>query len=449
MRNPANYLATSAFALLAAVGQAAQVPAPASPASAAQGPAPASQGATVQGPGQPTFRVNVDLVTTDVIVRDSKSDQFIADLKVGDFDVFEDGVKQAVASMVLVHGGRAYNVQAPPAAPTQEGILLPPSRPTNDAAGRVFLLFVDDLHLDFQSTPRTRELFKKMLKNLIHEGDMFGIVTTGTSSLSIQLTYDRQVLEDAIKRITGGGLKPEDIVTGMQSSQGPTELRYRAHVAFSTAYELMMNLEKLHNRRKAVIWVSSGYDFNPFEKARVASMTNKFGGGGDSSDPNSQNNSNPFLSNPQSGTQFAEADLARELAEVTRAANRANATLYTMDPRGLVAGPDIDDTVLENNIEEWHQYVRRTQDSLRTLAEETGGIAVVNQNDFDKALKRIDAETSDYYVLGFYSTNPDPLRRTRRIEVKTRRGDVSVWSRTSYSLRQSPVEADKEKKKAR
>jgi hypothetical protein len=45
---------------------------------------------------------------------------------------------------------------------------------------------------------------------------------------------------------------------------------------------------------------------------------------------------------------------------------------------------------------------------MRVLAEETGGLAVVNQNDFDKALKRIDAESSDYYVLGYYSSNPDP-----------------------------------------
>ena len=73
------------------------------------------------------------------------------------------------------------------------------------------------------------------------------------------------------------------------------------------------------------------------------------------------------------------------------------------------------------------------------LAEQTGGIAVVNQNDFDKALKRIDAETSDYYVLGYSSTNPDPLKRTRKIEVKlVNRPGVSVWSRTSYSLRQLP-----------
>jgi VWFA-related protein len=422
----AGLLAVVAAAVLTTAqpsAQAGQQPAP---------PAPSPTAVVPPQPQQPTFRVNVDLVTQDVIVRDSKTDQFIADLKTGDFEVFEDGVKQDITSMVLVHGGRAFNVQAPAAPPTQEGIILPPSRPTNDAAGRVFLLFVDDLHLDFQSTPRTRDLFKRMLKNLIHDGDMFGIVSTGTSSLSIQLTYDRQVLDDAIKRITGGGLKPADIVTGMQSSQGPTELRYRAHVAFSTAYDLMKNLEQLKNRRKAVIWVSSGYDFNPFEKARLEEMGKQLGATADDL------KGDPFVQQSFQGTQFAQADLVRELSEVTRAANRANATLYTIDPRGLVAGPDIDDKVLENNIEEWNQYVLRTQDSLRILAEETGGIAVVNQNDFDKALKTIDAQTSDYYVLGYYSSNPDPLRRTRKIEVKTGRDGVTVWSRTSYSLRPTP-----------
>ncbi len=59
----------------------------------------------------------------------------------------------------------------------------------------------------------------------------------------------------------------------------------------------------------------------------------------------------------------------------------------------------------------------------------------MNQNDFSRALKRIDNETSDYYVLGYYSTNPDPLKRTRKIEVKVKREGLNVWSRTSYSLR--------------
>jgi VWFA-related protein len=206
-----------------------------------------------QEQGRPDFRVTVDLITTDMIPRDQKSDQFIADLKPEEIEIFEDGVKQKIASIELVHGGRAYSVIAPPPAPVQEGIILPRNKPTNDTAGRVFLIFIDDLHLDFRQTPRTRQLLKDMLKNLIHDGDMFGITTTGTSSLSIQLTYDRQVLESALARVTGNALKPKEIIEGGQGSNGPTELRHRAHVAFSTAYDLMKNLERLQNRRKAVI----------------------------------------------------------------------------------------------------------------------------------------------------------------------------------------------------
>jgi VWFA-related protein len=394
-----------------------------------------------QSQGQPTFRVSVDLVTTDVIVRDQKNDQFVADIKPGEFEVYEDGVKQEIASLVLTHGGRVFNVQTPPPAPVQEGIILPRTRPTNDAAGRVFLLFIDDLHLDFRSTPRTRDLLKRMMRLLIHDGDMFGIVTTGHSSVSEQLTYDRQVLESAISRITGGGLRAKEIIEGMQGSQGPTELRHRAHVAFSTAYDLMRNLEKLQNRRKAVIYLSSGYDFNPFEQSRLEEQARRLGLGRDSGDGTSSGSaadqllSDPFYRTQQSSQLLGEADLVRELAELTRAANRANATLYTIDPRGLVAGPDMDDEV---PTQEWNAYVRDTQDSLRVLAEETGGIAVVNQNDFDKALKRIDNETSDYYVLGYYSSNPDPLKRIRRIEVKTTRPGLNVYGRTEYALRPTP-----------
>jgi VWFA-related protein len=434
MRNTAKFLLAGAFALAMV-----QVPAAQQPAQRQQPPQPGQQQQQT-----PTFTSRADLVTTDVIVRDAKSDQFMADLKPTDFDIFEDGVKQDLASMVLIHGGRAYNTLAPPPAPMQEGIILPVARPTNDAAGRVFLLFVDDLHMDFQQTPRIREIFRKMLKNLIHDGDMWGMVSTGTSSISIDLTYDRALLDDAINRISGGGLKPSEIIKGQEGADGPVELRYRAHVAFTTANQLMSNLEKLHNRRKAVIWVSSGYDFNPFEKSRLKEQLGPCDTGTDAAGSNNCVSANgrvdPNLA-PQ-GSQFADAELVRDMADVTRGANRANATLYTIDPRGLVAGGDIGENV---DPIEWETYVSRTVDSLRTIADLTGGFAVVNQNDFDKALKRIDAETSDYYVLGFYSSNPDPLRRTRRIEVVTKKDGVKVWSRTSYSLRPTPSDTTSKK----
>jgi VWFA-related protein len=432
MRTAAKFLTAGAFALLLA---AAAPPAP----EAVHAQAAAQQPA----PGQtPTFRASVDLITTDMIARNSRTEQFISDLKPDEVEVYEDGVRQQIVSFVLTHGGRVYNTMAPPPAPVQEGIILPQRRPTNDAAGRIFLIFIDDFHLQFRETPRTRELIKKMLRLLIHEGDMFGIVSTGHSSISEQLTYDRQVLESAIERITGGGMTPREIVEGMQTSQGPAELRHRAHVAFSTAYDLMRNLEKVQNRRKAVIYISSGYDFDPFvegrleEQARRAGITDTSDESGGTMAAAERLRNDPTYRDQRSQQELASTDLIRELYDITKAANRANATIYTIDPRGLIAGPDIDQDV---NMNDWLAYTRETQDSLRVLAEQTGGIAIVNQNDMDKGLKRIDNETSDYYVLGYYSSNPDPMRRTRRIEVRTTRKDVTVRARSTYSLRPSPT----------
>ena len=390
---------------------------------------------------RPDFTSRVELVTTDVVVRDNTG-QFIADLKKDDFEVLEDGVPQKVVSFSLTHGGRSYNIAAPPPAPVAEGILLPPARPTTDAAGRIFFIFVDDLHLDFRNTGRIRELFKKISEELVHEGDMFGIVSTGPSSIAIDLTYDRRRLAEAIKKISGAGLAPKDILDVPQGQQGPPEVRHRAHVAFSTAQDMMRQLETVHNRRKAFIYVSNGYDLDPFAKTRAKNEAERYGmlrdnvdnndGSSDGSN-NSVNPNDPTLRN--SSNQFAFADLVSDLAELTRAANRANTTIYTIDPRGLVGGPDLDEKI---DMMEYLDYVRSSQDSLRVLAELTGGLAVVNQNDFTKALKRIDQETSDYYVVGYYSSNPDPTKKRRSIEVKVTRPGANVWNRTSYTLKKPP-----------
>ena len=175
---------------------------------------------------------------------------------------------------------------------------------------------------------------------------------------------------------------------------------------------MLKQLEKINNRRKAVIWVSNGYDFNPFEDSRLGEDPCSAA----ASARRAKRASRPNRPVQAAGNQFADADLARELAEVTR--SRQSRQRHALHDRP--ARPRRRRRTSTRRWTRWSMadYVRKTQDSLRVLAEETGGIAVVNQNDFDKALKRIDAETSDYYVLGYYSTNPDPLKRTRKIEVK-------------------------------
>jgi VWFA-related protein len=420
----------------------------------AQGPAPAPPVPPAQPPARPTFSVSVDLVTTDAIPRDDKGN-FVADLTKDDFEIWEDGVRQDITSMTLSHGGRVNNLLAPPPPPPPEGVILPPVRQTNDVSGRIFVFFVDDLHLQFQSTPRVRQVFEKISKTLLHEGDMFGIVSTGTSSISVEMTYDRRRLDEAIKKMTGGELKPSEIIEGPSGGQGPTEVRHRAHVAFSTIEELLVNLEKVHNRRKAVVYVSDGYDFNPFQDARLGLMDpsspflqNSFARDINASATDANGNAANAANDPSTTMQkqaeeFSDADLARELGEVTRAANRANTTLYTLDPRGLVGMPDLDETV---DPVQWGDYIRKSQDSLRVLADETGGFAIVNQNDFDKAIKRIDNESSDYYVLGYYSKNPDITKRRRQIQVKVTRKNVDVWSRKEYVLRAQPPPVSSKKK---
>lgn len=93
-----------------------------------------------------------------------------------------------------------------------------------------------------------------------------------------------------------------------------------------------MALENIPHRRKAFIYVSSGYDFDPFPKAREK------------------------RENESTKNVFGFADLSAQLSELIRAANHANATIYTIDPRGLVGGPDLDQDV---DPVEWQTHVRQ------------------------------------------------------------------------------------------
>ena len=379
--------------------------------------------------GQPTFRSNVTLVTTDVIPRDAQG-RFVP-------------ISRATISRCSKTASRRPSRRFPrcsaaapitcwsrrrqPTSP-KASCCRPRAAERDDAAGRVLLVIVDDLHFEPELSPHVRRLVETLVDTLIHDGDMVAVVSTGPSFIEVGPTYDRKMVREAANKIRGSGYLPAEIFKMLENSQGPGDIRQRAQVAFFTAYGILGELEKVANRRKAVIYISTGYDFDPFAEGRNSSDRIM---GGRFSDWSRFliDESNPYYA---MGAVTADIDLYRLMRELTLSANRANASLYTIDPRGLVGVVDAGSYVDQS---EWRTYIQKTQSTLRYLAEETGGFAVVNTNDFAAEFKRIDAETSDYYVLGFYSTNPDPTRRSRQLEVKVNRPDVNVASRRAYSLK--------------
>ena len=129
---------------------------------------------------------------------------------------------------------------------------------------------------------------------------------------------------------------------------------------------------------------------------------------------------------------LSQIDNDQYFRDIIDQANRANASFYTVDPRGLPVfdspiGPDppppphIDLAILRHRI-----------DTLRVLADNTDGIAVVNSNDIEKGLRRMAEDLTSYYLLGYYSTNSKLDGRFRKITVRVKQPDVDVRARRGY-----------------
>lgn len=413
---------------------------------------PTGQPTTTQSQTPPIFRATANSVYTDLKVVDSKG-QFVPNMNANEFKIYEDGVEQKMQFFQAVIGGRTFE---PPITfntePADTGLILPTARPPVDTSGRIFVIFIDDLHLQTADTSITKRVLEIMRDTLLHDGDEITIVSTGYSgldgySLMYYYQHSHARLDDAINKVYGSGMSPEEVVNASQTETGPAGLRYNMDTAFRTADLILDQLGKITNRRKAFIYVSSGYDLNPFQDARLQAQQNGYNNlnrPGDAftdsqpttpGQPNapSQNAlaNNPFAS--QIG-EFSDTDMYMELAELIRAAKRADTVFYTVDPRGLVSS--LPPGMISLTPEEWETYVVTSTTTLKALAEETGGIAAVNTNDFKSYFQRVDADFSDYYELGYTSSDVDPLRRTRHIEIKvTRPGLRVIQSRDSYSLK--------------
>jgi VWFA-related protein len=281
---------------------------------------------------------------------------------------------------------------------------------------------------------------------LFHDNDFVGFVSTGTSSIAIDPAYDygHRRFNEAIDKVMGSAPTPDEYIENalMESGQGPQQVRFNAHTAFKTAYGLLEQLATVTDRRKALVYVSCGYNFNPFSEGRLKRIQDEYAKPEDpNAEPSTEGTGNPDPEETMRQdeynrrTQFSFADLTSEIAQLTREAQRSNVQFYTIDPRGLMTQGGDAGTRTQISHGDWRDFFQTQISTLRVLAEQTGGKAIVETNDLDRGIRLIDADTSDFYRIGYNSSNPDPTRIRRYIKIESPRSEVQELSyRSEYTI---------------
>lgn len=380
-------------------------------------------------PPRPVFRSTTDIVHSQIIVRDQRGD-FIPGLTEKDFEVYEDGVRQSILTFVSTSGGRVMTDMRQPVSAAREGLALPASRGP-EAPGRIFIVFIDDLHLHHEDTPMIQSVLRTIRDTLLHENDWIGLVSSGYASISSEVGPDPQHrrFDQALEKVMGAAPSYSEIIHGAQTIDGPSGLRANAGTAFRTAFEILEQAANISDRRKAFIYVSSGYDLNPLTDARYRALMDAY-----DRPPTTGATSQSAFSNPleRGHIQFTDADLYSSLGQLVRTAVRANVTFYAVDPRGLIGGPPAG---LDVTNDDWTKTVNKSLSSLYVISEGTGGFCICGTNDFKRGIQRVDNEMSDYYLIGYQSTNVDPTKIRRRIEIKVLRPGAKAIYPDSYTIK--------------
>jgi VWFA-related protein len=377
------------------------------------GQAPGSQPAAVpQGPESPTFRVQVDYVEVDAFVTDAQG-RFVRDLKKEDFEVSEDGKRQTVSAFTLVDIPIERAVRPLFAAQPLEPDVKTNARPFD---GRIYIVVLDDLHVQFSHSRMVQVVMRKFIQEKLGANDLMAVVHVGGKSENSQeFTNSKRLLLAAVDKFQGKAERPATV----EASE-----RYRATAGTPLAdrtdpllqkrgFDARNTLEELEavaswfgsvrGRKKSILFVSEGieYDIEDVFRKQDATMI---------------------------------MDRTRDLI---RSATRSNVSIFAIDPRGLTdmsdfaieldgLSPGLGQRGLQNEL-------RLQHNSLRTLAEETGGFAVINTNSFEGTFNRIVEENSSYYVLAYYPPNPKRDGKFHNIGVRVNRPGLTVRARRGYA----------------
>ena len=379
--------------------------------------------------GVSVFRSGINYVRVDAFVTDEDGNP-VFDLTQDDFEVYEDEVRQTVDSFQVVQVDRTPELSGEPLTSvgvTRSDQELAASRPDI----RVFVIFLDDYHVREGNSIRARRMLVDFLENDLIPTDLVGVMYPLMPVSDVRLTRNHEAVIAAVRRFQG--VKYRYDVRNLYESRYnfyPTEIveRIRNDVSLSALRGLMTMLGSLREGRKSVLLVSEGYTnyVPPQLRSQNADLR---------ADPSV----NPAVLDPFAGDNGLEETFAffegsammADLRRVYETASRFNASIYSVDPRGLAAFEfDLDQPQISYRTDQ--RTLRFTQDTLRVLAEETGGRAIVNRNDLRPSLQQMLDDASGYYLLGYNSSGAPTDGEFHEIEVRVKRPGLRVRAREGY-----------------
>lgn len=419
------------------------------------------------------IRITTNLVQTDAVVTD-KNDQVISDLKLDDFELYDNGKKQDIKFMEYVGVETGKRIEgAPP--PLPKGVEVETVSDGTSAADlkRVIAFVVDDLTIPAEDLSRVRDMLLDFVNNKMISGDLVAVVSVvGGSGLLQQYSSDKVLLRSAISRLTAKthpmsttnpGFSPADAtpaaldaqtasgVVGSTPDEGlaaesltsDTNTGFRTLMGLTTTDAVITSLRPLPGR-KSVVLISEGLPLYEASEQGVVM------------DPTTQEKL------PVTEVRPLFSDISGLINEITDNAGRSGVVVNTMDVRGLQARPGIrgfQDTEAKSalGMSAGSQSIggggmdpgfgRAPQQSLiasgdsvsgaqglRTLANATGGIATTNTNNFREGLRKVLAHSQGYYLLGYSPTEKFDAK-FHKLTIKVKRDGARIYSREGYLAR--------------
>ena len=376
-------------------------------------------------------KITTALIQLDVTVTDKKG-KIVTDLKPEEMEIYENGEKQKISNFSFVSNVRTTEEQ-PVRDKSAKPVILPPSPVKSELVRRTIALVVDDLSLSFSSTYYARRALKKFVDEQMQEGDLVAIIRTGAGIGALQqFTNDRRQLYAAIEKVrwnpigTGGigSFAPleEKIDTGAPKDE--PEAGERTVEGIQREFEEFRESLFATGTLGAINYVVRGMQDLPGRKSILLL-------------------SDGFKLYQEDALGFRESGRVMEsLRRLVDMANRASVVIYTMDARGLeFTGMTAADDTGGRTLDEISQEVSRrnerlsaTQDGLKYLAQQTGGISIVNTNDLSGGIRKI-LDDQSYYLVAYEPDDAtfDPkTRRFNKLEIKVTRPGTRVRYRSGF-----------------